>query len=166
MPRRMGMLIISLWRAVFDYRSLLFCVPSDDSRWRRYARCPQNKSGMWTLVIYRFTRHRWLQCLDMIVCWDVSGREHSQILSSFLLPASPRRCFTVRNRLRDSKLWPCLLMQHFAKRGAVEIFHNFQRSYSTVFPRGQTCPVYVTRALKWCLHEAVFPPACNFHTKS
>lgn len=98
--------------------------------------------------------------------WAVSRRHPSQLLSPFLLPMNPRRCFTVRNRLRDSKLCPCLLMQHFAKRVSVEILHNFQLSYSTVVPRGQACLVYATRALKWCSHEISFPLACNFHTKS
>lgn len=43
---------------------------------------------------------------------------------------------------------PGLLLQHLAKRGSVEILHNFQLSYSIVFPRDQACLVNATRALK------------------
>lgn len=133
----------------------------------RYARFPQYKSGMWTLVIYRFTTHRWLQCLDVLVfVWRaVSGKEPSQILSSFfLLPSFSRRHSTVRKRMKDSNLWSCVLMQCFAKSGAIMISYHLKKSITIVFLRVQICPLCINRAEK-SLHAEVISPASNFQVK-
>lgn len=133
----------------------------------RYARYPQYKSAVWTLVIYRFTTHRWRQCLDVLVfVWRaVSGKEPSQTLSSFfLLPSNSRRQSTVRTRIEDSNLWPCVLMQRFAKSGAIMISYRFEISITIMFLRVQICPLCVIRAVKY-LHAKVIPPFGNFQVK-
>lgn len=102
-------------------------------------------------------------CPHLARCQQKGAQPNSVIIPP---PHKPKEVFHSQEQAEGQQALALPADAVFSKRVDIQIFHNFQRSYSIVFCRGQTCPVYVIRAVKWCLYATVFPLACNFHTKS